>query len=356
MFDRRHIPAMKHTAALHIFARTLALTALSLALDSCHRGSEDIIQKDLPTIAVQAIKVESIPHPATEEVVGTVRPKLRARIEAKLNSRIEEVFVAPGQTVTQGVPLATLDAREVQARLDQARAMLSQADKDFQRLQPLLQSNAISRQDFDASDAKLRVAKSAVTEGEAMLTHTKITAPFDGIITRKLADVGDLAMPGKPLFEIESPTTLRFEADLPEALMERVQMGQTLGVRLNSLSQTITGTVAEIAPIADPGSRTFMVKLDLPQVQGIRAGQFGRMKVIVGESTVPLVPNSAVTQRGQMELVHVVKNARASLRIVKTGKHLLDRVEIISGLEAGEFVIVGGDAVVHEGQPVEIKP
>lgn len=347
---------MKTIANLRLMASIFLSCNAPLALDSCRGHAETQDKKSPSAVEVQAVTVEHIPHPATEDVVGTVQPKLRARVEAKLSSRIEEVFVAPGQAVTRGASLATLDAREVQARLDQARAVLSQADKDFQRLQPLLRSNAISPQDFDAADAKLRIAKSAVVEAETMLTYTKIVAPFDGVITRKLADVGDLAMPGKPLFEIESPTSLRFEADVPEALVERVQMGQTLSVRLNAVPQPITGTVAEIAPMADPGSRTFLTKLDLAQVPGIRAGQFGRMKVTVGDSDVLLVPTSAVVRRGQMELVRVVKSGRASMRIVSTGKLLVDQVEIISGLDAGETVILGGSATVPDGQRVEVKP
>ncbi len=327
-----------------------------ILLASCHREQVAVTPDSLPPVAVQVTKVEATGHPATEDVVGTVRPKLRARIEAKLNSRIEEVFVAPGQEVAQGAPLITLDAREVQARLDQARAVLSQAEKDFQRLEPLLKSSAISRQDFDAADAKLRVSKSSVAEAETLLTYTKITAPFAGIITRKLADVGDLAMPGKALLEIESPATLRFEADVPEALMERIKMGQELPVMLNVLPKPVSGKVAEIAPIADPGSRTFLVKLDLPQVQAIRAGQFGRMKVTVGESKAPLLPATAVSRRGQMELVRIAADGRASLRIVKTGKRLDSQVEIVSGLELGESVIVKSEVPVQEGQRVEVKP
>lgn len=334
----------------------IGLLAPLLLLTSCHREHEAGRPETLPPVTVQVITVQRQLHPATEDVVGTVRPKLRARVEAKISGRIEQLAVTAGQPVKNGELLAVLDSREVQARLEQARAMLSQADKDFQRLQPLLQSNAISRQDFDAAEAKLRIAKSSVMEAETMLTHTKILAPFDGIIARKLADVGDLAMPGRPLLEIESPATLRFEADLPEALVERVKMGLTLPVSLNALTKPVPGTVAEIAPIADPGSRTYLVKLDLPQATGIRVGQFGRVKVTVGESDAPLVPLSAVKQRGQMELVEIVVSGRAQLRIVKTGKRSEGHIEIISGLEAGETLIIQSSAAVLDGQPVEVKP
>lgn len=333
------------------------LLLASLALfTSCHHEREADRAEILTPVTVQVMTVERRMHPASEDIMGTVRPKLRASVEAKISARIERLEVTPGQAVKNGEVLAILDAREVQARLDQARALLSQAEKDFQRLQPLLQSNAISRQDFDAAEAKQRVAKSALSEAETMLAHMKIIAPFDGIITRKLADVGDLAMPGKPLVEIESPTTLRFESDVPEALIDRMNMGLTLPVTLNAVARPVTGTVAEIAPVADPGSRTYLVKLDLPQVAGIRAGQFGRVKVTVGESDVPLAPVSAVKVRGQMEMVHLFADGRVQSRIVKTGKQLANQIEIISGLDGGETLIIQSSAALKDGQPVEVKP
>ena len=213
--------------------------------------------------------VENKPHPASEDVVGTVRAKLAARVESKISGRIAQLLAAPGQSVKRGELLLVIDAAEIQAKLEQANAMLAQAQKDFDRLKPLLASNAISKQDFDAADARLRVAKSSVAEAETMLGYTKITASFDGVITRKIADVGDFAMPGKPLLEMESPAVLRFEADVPEALVDHIKPDAILPVKLNSAAAAISGKVAEIAPVTDPGSRTFLVKLDLPPDAGL---------------------------------------------------------------------------------------
>jgi multidrug efflux pump subunit AcrA (membrane-fusion protein) len=127
-------------------------------------------------------------------------------------------------------------------------------------------------------------------------------------------------------------------------------------VTLNVLAQPLMGVVAEIAPTAEPGSRTFVVKLDLPQAKGVRAGQFGRVKFTVGETRVPLVPATAVKAHGQMELVQLVADGRVQSRIVKTGKQRNGNVEIISGLEAGETLIIHSSAPAKDGQPVEVKP
>jgi membrane fusion protein, multidrug efflux system len=106
--------------------------------------------------------------------------------------------------------------------------MLDQAKRDFDRQKQLIASNATTRQEFDAADARVKIGTGAASEAETMLSYAKVTAPFDGVVTRKLADVGDLAMPGKPLLEIEAPSSLRFEADLPEAILDRVKLGEKM--------------------------------------------------------------------------------------------------------------------------------
>ncbi|MCB1276256.1 efflux RND transporter periplasmic adaptor subunit [Prosthecobacter sp.] len=311
---------------------------------------------DLPSVPVKVQAAKWQPHTATEEVVGTVRSKLRAMVEAKVSGRVLEYTATPGAMVKAGDLLARLDVQEIQAKVDQAKAMLDQANRDFDRQKQLIASNATTRQDYDAADARVKVATAAVSEAETMLGYAKVTAPFDGVVTRKLADVGDLAMPGKPLLEIEAPTALRFEADLPEAILDRVTMGAKMQVKVASISSSLEAVVSEIAPVADPVSRTFQVKLDLPKADGLRTGQFGRVSVPVAEVKLLLVPKSAVMKRGQMELVFVVKDGKALLRLVKTGKSLDGQVEILSGLEEGEQVVISDVTKIADGQPVTIQP
>jgi RND family efflux transporter MFP subunit len=297
--------------------------------------------------------VEARPHVATEEVVGTINPKLHSVIEAKVSGRIDKMLVTPGQRVKQGELLAELDMREIKARLDQATAVREQTANDLKRFTDLLAKRAITQQEFESVQSKARVAQATVIETETMLSYAKVTAPFDGLITRKLADIGDLASPGKPLIEMEDPTSLRFEAAVPEAIIDRVALGAKLSVRIGS--NEIEGTVSEVSPAADPSSRTFLVKLDLPPVRGLRTGQFGRVEIPVSETSVLRVPASAVIQRGQMELAFVVVNKAAQLRIVKTGKRIGDEIEVVSGLNAGEKVVTEGVGGLVDGQPVEVR-
>ena len=190
-----------------------------------------------------------------------------------------------------------------------------------------------------------------------MLGYGRLTAPFDGVITRKLANVGDLAAPGNPVLEMQDPTTLRFEADVPEALLGCVRPGAKLVVRIPNVEQELTGTVSEISPAADPNSRTVMVKFELaPTAAGLRAGQFGRVAVPLAERTALRIPALAVTRRGQLEIVFVIAHQKAQLRLVRTGMRIGTDLEVVSGVSAGEQVVTEGAARLVDGQLVEVRP
>lgn len=305
---------------------------------------------------VRLVAVESHGLTATEEVVGTVRTRLHATVEAKVAGRIEALGVAPGQAVRQGQTLATLDARETQARLESARAVLEQSVRDLDRVGKLLKDGAATPSELEAVQSRHRVALASVSEMETMLGHARVVAPFEGVITRKAVDLGDLATPGRPLVEIEDPTHLRFEADVPESLIDHVQPGARLPVRIASRKDPVDGVVVEMAPVAESVSRTYLVKLDLPVLPGLRSGQFGRVAVPTGQASVPHVPATAVFQRGQMECVIAAVDGRAQLRLIRSGKRLGQDVEVVSGLEVGEKVVAADPDRLRDGQPLEVVP
>lgn len=338
----------------------LALAALigsvALLAAGCGRHSKTAAPESaLPVATVRVQTIGDQPRQLAEEILGTVRAKTRATLEAKVAGRIAELPVALGQSLKAGDLVARLDVREIRAKLDQARAVLEQARRDRARFEALLRQQAVTQAEFDGVEARFRVAEAAVAEAETMLGYAEVRAPFDGVVTRKLADVGDLASPGRPLVELEDPKALRLEADVPEALIAGVHAGAKLPVRVSALNLDLEGVVAEIAPAADPNSRTFRVKLDLPDAPGLKAGLFGRVAVPVGETRAPRVPISALVQRGQMEMVFVVADGRAQMRLVKSGKRFGGEVELVSGVRPGERVVVEGAAGLVDGQPVEAK-
>lgn len=334
--------------------RLLITVAVACALAACHSRKETA--ESLPPVAVRTVTVESRARSSSEEVVGTVRAKLHAVIEAKVSGRIEAFVVAPGQILQAGDLIAQLDSHESQARLDQTLAMRDQAVRDLERARELFAKKITTQAEFDAVQARERVAAGTVKEIETLLGYTKVVAPFGGVVTRKLFDVGDLATPGKPIAEMEDPSALRFEADVPEALIGYIKLEAKLPVRVSARPAEIEGTVVEIAPVADAASRTFLVKLDLPPSDGLRSGQFGRVLVSTGKADAIWVAASALIVRGQMETVFAAMNGHAQLRIVRTGKRSNTEVEILAGLSRGEKVVTEGAAELRDGQPITIKP
>ena len=115
------------------------------------------------------------------------------------------------------------------------------------------------------------------------------------------------------------------------------------------------GTVAEISPAADPASRTVRVKVDLPEAAGMRAGQFGRLAVPVGEATFLCVPPPALVQRGQLEILFVAADGKAQMRLVRSGKQTAQGIEILAGLAPGETVVVEGAGSLRDGQPLQTQ-
>jgi RND family efflux transporter MFP subunit len=334
-----------------------ALIALAIVLTGCGRGHPSSSQpaKPLPSVEVRAMKVERQDLASFQEVVGTVRAKTRATLAAKVSGRIEELPVVLGQKVKSGELIARLDAGDIKARLEQARASLEQAERDWQRASLLFDQQATTRSERDAAEARLRGGKATVAEAQAMLAYAEVQAPFDGVITRKLAEAGDLAVPGKPIVEMENPSALQLEADVPEALVAGLRADSQLRVQVDSARKEFTGTVKEIAPAGDPLSRTFRIKLDLPSAPELLPGQFARLLVPTGSAPAIQVPAGAVVHRGQMEILFVVEDQRARLHLVKTGRQVGGDIEIVSGLEPGDVVVIENASQLNDGQPVTLN-
>ncbi len=338
-------------------AKIILTGLLAVVVAGCGKHGEDgASAPEAPPVAVAVTEVAVQPLWDEDEVVGNVEAAQRAVLSAKVTGVIDSLKVAPGARVTRGEVLATIDAREIRARLDSAVAAQDQAKKDFARIERLLQSGSSTRQEFDAATTRLRTADAALVEARTMLQYTEISAPFDGVVTRKLIEVGDLATPGKPLLEMENSSLLRFECQIPEALIDRVQMGAELPVTIDAAGAALTGKVSEIAPSASAGSRTFLVKLDLPPAEKLRAGQFGRVSVPVRERPAVLVAEDAVVRRGQIESVFVIEEGVARLRLIKTGRRHNGQVEVISGLSGGEKVASKDAHLLQDGAAVEVTP
>jgi len=157
-----------------------------------------------------------------------------------------------------------------------------------------------------------------------------------------LADPGDLAWSGRPLFRLMDPSQMRLEAHVREGLVGRVKIGQKLNVAIDALAAEVQGSTKEIVPSTDPASRTFIVKISLPSDDRMLPGMFGRLLIPTGTRSTILVPTRAVNRIGQLQTVRVRQDGNWTLRAVRTGPTFGTQIEVLSGLDAGETVELEG--------------
>lgn len=336
-------------------SHTLALiSACGMVLMSCgeRKEAESRGETERPTSAVETLEVAWSEQPLFEVSMGTVQPYRRAEVSAKVTGRVLEMLAVPGNRAEEGEILARIDAAELRAAVEQTRTARDQAKRDFDRVSELVRKNAVSQSDFEQVRARYFGAVSATEEVEHTLANAEVSAPFAGMITRKDMDPGDFAMPGKPLFAMEDSSRLRLEANVAESLVGSMKVGDKIRVTVDTAGMDALGTVAEVSPAVDAGSRTFLVKIDLPQQRSLHAGQFGRAHIPRGMQRMLEVPASAVIKRGQMEIAFVVRDGLACMRLVRSGRTEGGRVEILSGLDPGDVLVVVPGPQLRDGDPV----
>ncbi len=333
----------------------LLLSISLLALGACRRSTTESAIASAPTLPVRVAPVVAEAVPVMVEAPATVRPADRATLAAKLTGAVATFPHGLGSAVAAGEILLTLNAPENQARLQQAQAQLAEAERNAARQKTLVSSGVNPADALRDAEDRLRFAQAAVAEAEALLANATVRAPFAGVVTETHVRVGDLATPGAPLLVLESTQRLRAEGNVPEKAATGLKPGGHIAILLEDAASPVTGTLDEISSSADAVSRSVLAKVALPPNTG-RSGQFARLQVVQGTSEALLVPMEAVTRFGQMERVYVVTDGRAVLRLVKTGRTVAGNVEILSGLNAREQVVLAPPAALRDGQPVTAQP
>ena len=243
----------------------LALVLLGIMLTACKNEVKhaENTRPELPTTTVSVDTVKKQSAQNQMEVVGTVQAVERAEISSKITGNIITLPVDLGSTVQQGDLLVELSAEEISAKVQQAKAQLAQAKRNLAREESLLKKHAATSETVKSLEDITRIAEAAYKEAKTMLDYTRITAPFSGIVTKKLANAGDLATPGKILLNIEEGTKLQVLTAIPEAMILKIKKGDRLPIFIPSVDLTIFGVVAEVSPTADPSSRTAPIKLGI---------------------------------------------------------------------------------------------
>jgi len=309
----------------------------------------------LPVAVVQTSTVIEQAVPTLVEVVGTLQAVERAAIAAKVTGVVTQVPVVLGSRVNKGDLLVKISAREIEAQLNQVQARFRQAGRNLSREEKLLKKNATTAETVKSMQDHYAVVKASVQGARTMLSYARITAPFSGVITAKNVHAGDLATPGTVLLRMENDQKLQAVCAVPESLVLQVRQGQTLTVTIPTAGLTINGKVAQVAPSADPASRTAPVTIDLLYNEKLRTGQFARVKLPGQAKTSLFVTDGAVLPKGQMERVFVAVGNKAYLRLVRTGMRQDGLTEIVAGLNSGETVICQNNEHLVDGQPIKTE-
>ena len=385
--------------------------ALLLLLISCSKKPET--SQNMPI--VEGAKIETVQPTSVDdyyEAVGTVRARNSSVVAARIMGTIVALHVREGDTVRAGQTLIEIESREAGIQVQKAQAgvreatdALDEVDRNiraaesareaaraneklanttFNRYQTLFARRSVSPQEFDEVRAKLEVAsaereraerllqattarrkqvlaridqaKADVSNARVYVSYARLTSPINGIVVSKQTDVGYLATPGAPLLTIENSSRYQLEVSVEESRLGTIHLHDQAELQIEALGNTqLSGSVEEIVPAADPNSRSYIVKVGLPNVADapLRSGVYGKARFISGQRQALAIPKTAISQRGQLTGVFVVdQSGLARLRLIKTGKEFGERVEVLSGLNTGEQVVMEGPATIQDGTRV----
>ena len=376
---------------LHYFVSVVLAAGLLSACSSQEKRPAEAA----PVVSGVRIEVAQLASaPQVYQAAGTIDSANTAVLAAQLAGTVREVRVRAGDRVRRGELLAVLDDRSARAQVQGAEAGVNEAlqgeaeadqalkaatadrqyaEATFNRYQVLLAKNSLSRQEYDGAQARYHAAlaneralqarkqqvraqqqqaRSQQDSAQTYLSYARIIAPFDGMVTAKSVDAGTVVMPGTPVLTVEDTASYRLEASLPEEYLPQAQAGEQVPVTTEH--GQFAGRISEIVPAADATSHTFLVKIDLPGDCNCRSGEYGQANFPIGEAKNLAVPASAVVEHGELQGVFVVgPDGLVEYRLVKTGKTFGDRVEILSGLSAGEKVALSPLDRLRDGARVE---
>ncbi|MEK6701957.1 MAG: efflux RND transporter periplasmic adaptor subunit [Planctomycetota bacterium] len=353
----RHIPRWLSVSTV-LVAFTVGVVVLMLWLVGAFRPK--ISEHDPSAASGRAIGsgriVEVVARvlPLEETAVGAIQPVHRVEIASRLLARALEVKAIAGQSVAKGDVLVRLEATDLNARraqaesaVAQAQAALDQARSEASRVRGAFEQNAVSANEMDrvgnnvkGAEANLARSKQSLTEAETVMEFATIRSPIDGTVVDKRVNAGDTVSPGQVVVTVLDPKRMQMVASVRESLSRHLTVGGLVTVRVDVLDHACAGTVSEIVPESQTASRTFQVKVTGPCPQGVYAGMFGRLSIPVGEETVLLIPKESVRTVGQVECVDIAADGVRRRRAVRLGRTMEGQIEVLSGLVAGEKVVV----------------
>lgn len=331
-----------------------------------------------PAIAV-TVATPSAANENSIDASGQLQSSQTANISTRVMGYITKMNANIGDHVHKGQVLATIGNDDMLAKRAQADAAIAQADiaaknaqKDYDRFQVLYKQQSASAKEVETVAMQYASAKSALetarqmrNEVNAMLNYTSLTAPFDGVVTQRNTDAGNMANPGMPILTIERMGSFQVVASVPESSISQLKQGQKAVITINAINKTLDGSIAEISTSSQATGGQYRVKINIPEDEkaGLYGGMYANVSIPVRSSAgiqnrgnIILVPLSSIEQRGDLTGLYTVSaNNTALLRWVRLGKTQGDKVEVLSGLAKDERFIVSAGGKLFNGEPVTIK-
>lgn len=329
------------------------LVMLLAVLGACaNKNDEEETAAPAARLQTQVLVLEKTP---LERLVdGTIEAINQATVSAQTSGRITDIYYDVNDFVPAGAVIMRLRATEQRAGLQQAQATLQQAqtraqeaEQQFVRVEKLHQERVATKSDYDtalanrdAAQAQLAAARAALGAAQEGMAYTEVRAPYAGIVTARLAQVGESVRPGTPLMSGVSLQYLRVNLDLPQNVVEKVRAIRKAAIYVND--KRVEATRFTVFPEADANTHTFRARANLPEnATDLNPGMFVKVGLVVGEVERLLIPVSALVTRSEVTAVYVRnKSNELSLRQLRLGQLFNDRVEVLAGLSAGEAVVL----------------
>lgn len=354
-----------------LFLRVTLLALAASLISGCgtHESPEGQAAAPGRTVAAEVQTVQPAPLSLRVEAPGLVVSEDQVQVASRLMGYIREIKVEEGQSVKAGQLLFVVDPSDIQGQMNQARAGLAQAEAaladaklDYERFGALYKDEAIPKMQWDKVRLQYQVAQQQVVAARAglglassQMRYASVVAPINGVVTQKMANAGDLAAPGRPVLVIEGLKKLQVRTQVSSDVYARIKTGEKVGIVQDgdAAQAPVEGVIAQVVPAADPASHSHLVKIDLPAGSGLSSGNFVRVGFAVGERAGIRVPVAALAERAGITGVFVVDaQGIARYRMVRTGAAGDGMVEIQSGLNAGDKVVISQVAQLENGDKV----
>jgi RND family efflux transporter MFP subunit len=316
-------------------------------------------------LTVRLVELREMPR--LYPVPGQVVPAQDIQITSRVSGFIEGIAVQEGEVVDAGSLLVEVDASGVEAAITQSEAAIQAAKSELQdaladvrRFEKLAQTQVVAEERLQKARLRRDQARAALAQAEAELkehladsSYTRLTSPVRARVVDRLRDPGDLAGVGTPILHLESLDDLHFETFVPSHHLRNINIGQKVEVRLDDLTEPLTGHITHLVSSADAVTRRCRVKIALPNIEGLLPGQFGQAQLVLGYEPVPVIPPNALVERAGIEGVFVLDDdGIARFRSVRAGRDWDDGREVLAGVETGESIILSPPRQLHEGARV----